>query len=52
MPKSIFKYSEISRNLTGDRTQIRVDYEGKKHQKAIKELKEFEDNWIAKYKQF
>lgn len=45
----MFKFSEISRLLTGDRTNIRANYKGDKYHDAINELKEFEKHWKAKY---
>jgi hypothetical protein len=48
----LINYSEASRMLTGDRTAIRSTYRGKNHKDAVNELKEFEKQWISKYKKF
>jgi hypothetical protein len=47
--KGIINYSEVSRLLTSDRTNIRADYSGKKYDAAISELREFEKQWTAKF---
>ncbi len=48
----LINYSEASRMLTNDRTALRSTYKGKKYKDAVNELKEFEKNWIKKYKKF
>lgn len=47
---TIFRFSEISRILTGNRTAIRKNYDGNKYIEAIEELRDFESEWIAKHK--
>ena len=47
---TIFRFSEVSRILTGNRSAIRADYNRNgKYKEAIDELKEFEKNWKAKH---
>lgn len=48
----LINYSGASKMLTNDRTAIRSTYTGKKYKKAIDELREFEKQWISKYKKF
>lgn len=46
---SLINYSKASDVLTRNRKQIRSNYSGKKYKQAIKELKDFEKDWINKH---
>lgn len=48
----LINYSTASKAITNDRTAIRSNYSGKKYAEAIKELRDFEKQWLAKYKKF
>lgn len=50
--KSLMNYSTASTILTKDRTQIRSNYSGKKYKQAIKELRDFEKQWLKKWENF
>ena len=41
--KSLINWSEISRRVTGDRTQIRSDYSGKKYKSVMEVTRFYED---------
>jgi len=43
---NLINWSEVSRQLTGDRTQIRADYSGKKYKRKIDRLKQIINLWI------
>ena len=45
----LINYSEASRILTGNKESIRQDYDGKMYAEAVKELKDFERKFRAKY---
>ena len=46
---TLINYSEASRIITGNKEQIRSDYSGKMYAEAVKELKDFEQMFRAKY---
>jgi len=46
---TLINYSEASRILTGNKESIRADYSGKMYAEAVKELKDFEQMFRAKY---
>jgi len=43
---NLINWSEVSRLLTNDRTQIRNDYNGKKYKHKIERLKKLVDLWV------
>ena len=47
--EKITNWSEVSRILTGNRVQIRADYDGKKYNRAINKLKSFNRIWLKNY---
>ena len=47
--EKILNWSEISRLLTGNRVQIRADYNGKKYKRAVSKLRGFIKIWLKNY---
>lgn len=43
--KKLINWSEVSRLLTGDRTQIRANYSGKKYKAKISHLLKSVEQW-------
>jgi len=43
---NLINYSNVSRLLTNDRTQIRADYNGKKYKRKIDRLKLLIKLWV------
>lgn len=46
MSDNLINWSEVSRELTGNRTQITSEYDGKKYKKQITGLKRLINFWI------
>jgi len=49
---NLINWSEVSRLLTNDRTQIRSDYSGKKYKRKVSRLKQLIELWIKWQKTF
>ncbi len=43
---NLINWSEVSRLLTSDRTNIRADYNGKKYHRKIERLKKLVNLWV------
>ena len=50
--QKIINYSEVSRMLTGDRTQVRRNYSGNKYKALIDKAKAFEESFIKEVEVF
>jgi hypothetical protein len=47
--EDIINYQAASRTLTGGSEGVRKNYSGKKHKKAVEELRIFNKYWTEKY---